>query len=642
MWLVTCFNHAKADTWWDPSAKEMLDSSDVIALVEYSSEGSDYAAAKLLRIYKGALVVGNEIYISGFSNQYGPHDMMHIGDQYIVFLNLMKPWGSANEYFEKAANDDPGIMKFADALFQNNAYYVWTPTAGDYQVENGRVKFDLLNTGYHGNAALHSMKELDTFLAAYFEPAKRASFERKLIRKIKPASASNDKTQALMMLYLLDYQAYNPIFEDYVHVKNEYSRFALTQVLGNIHNKASDAVLLLLLDDRSSLVQGSSVRAMALCDPEIVGPALLSRLKDAGEYNLGPTTLMDPVRNSLSGGKYQIIETLGDIGYTPAIPTLLGMLETRNEDDFEHIVDALRKLGTDEYAQYINLHLDSLHHNMVYTLGQIIVRDSLSQCIPSLMYYISHHDRSFYPTEEKAVSYNAGLGFFKSDTVLNFLSGDFVELMKTPYTGDVAYDTKLDWVKEYLLTFMHLGIDPHKDLVYDFMYEYYGFNSRFRYEPVYFQKQQNIEDSITKLILEVLLPLEPNVVVSTRAFVDSNYNLLDYVSKFQIPKPNNFVLQKINRLDTLTDAVSEKTTINNRHLIAEAANSSKSYGGARMKSVNSDLMMIFLNYIAVFADEKDVSFIENLMKYYCANDTSTISMLNEYLEKARINASKKS
>src|SRR5690606_2981464 len=77
----------KADSWIDPDWKEMIDSSDVIALVEYTSEGDFRAKAKPLTIYKGQLNT-SEIWISGFSNRYGPIDKMSPGDKYIVFLNF--------------------------------------------------------------------------------------------------------------------------------------------------------------------------------------------------------------------------------------------------------------------------------------------------------------------------------------------------------------------------------------------------------------------------------------------------------------------------------------------------------------------------------------------------------------------------
>lgn len=75
----------KAESWIDPTWKRMLDSSDVIALIQYTGKGDFRASAKILTIYKGQLKTGDEIFISGFSNRYGPIDKMSKGDKYLVF-----------------------------------------------------------------------------------------------------------------------------------------------------------------------------------------------------------------------------------------------------------------------------------------------------------------------------------------------------------------------------------------------------------------------------------------------------------------------------------------------------------------------------------------------------------------------------
>ena len=56
-----------ADSWKDPTWKRMLDSSDIVALVKYISNGSERAKAKIVTSYKGHLKSGDEIWISGFS-----------------------------------------------------------------------------------------------------------------------------------------------------------------------------------------------------------------------------------------------------------------------------------------------------------------------------------------------------------------------------------------------------------------------------------------------------------------------------------------------------------------------------------------------------------------------------------------------
>ena len=101
----------KADSWIDPEWKEMIDSSDVVALIEYTSNGDFRAKAKLLTIYKGQLNT-DEIWISGFSNRYGPIDKMSSGEQYIVFLNHYKPTERALEYWTKQIKENTIIDRY--------------------------------------------------------------------------------------------------------------------------------------------------------------------------------------------------------------------------------------------------------------------------------------------------------------------------------------------------------------------------------------------------------------------------------------------------------------------------------------------------------------------------------------------------
>ncbi|MFW5852102.1 MAG: hypothetical protein ACOCWB_07760, partial [Bacteroidota bacterium] len=155
----------KADSWIDPDWKEMIDSSDVIALIEYTSEGDFRAKAKPLTIYKGQLNT-SEIWISGFSNRYGPIDEMSPGDKYIVFLNFYEPTDRTLEYWQEQIKEDPELTDYYEALKAGNAYYVWTPTSGDLKVKGKTVQYDLLQTSYYGKQSFYPLDEFETFLKA--------------------------------------------------------------------------------------------------------------------------------------------------------------------------------------------------------------------------------------------------------------------------------------------------------------------------------------------------------------------------------------------------------------------------------------------------------------------------------------------
>jgi hypothetical protein len=143
---LTLADQAKADSWIDPTWKQMLDSSDVIALIQYTSNGDFRASAKLLTIYKGQLKSGDGIFISGFSNRYGPIDKMKKGDKYLVFLNFNEPTTDRLEYWNEESLKNPELKHFVEAYKNERAYYVWSPTSGDLKVKGKKVQYDLIQS----------------------------------------------------------------------------------------------------------------------------------------------------------------------------------------------------------------------------------------------------------------------------------------------------------------------------------------------------------------------------------------------------------------------------------------------------------------------------------------------------------------
>lgn len=630
----------KADSWIDPSWKEMLDSSEVIALVEYTSNGDFRASAKIINIYKGKLKIGEEIWVSGFSNRYGPIDKMNKGDKYLVFLNLSEPSEERMEYWNDELAKNRGLKDYIEALKSNKAFYVWSPTSGDLKVNGKKVQYDLIQTSFYQKQSFYSLSNFEKFLYACHNSEQKSILCNELLTKIKPVSESDSSSQNLMMLYLLNYSAYDEVFDKYSKIKNPSSKFALALLMGNINNEQSKQVLLTLLKDKHSLVQGEAVRQLSKNAPNEVGAVLLQQLKDANPNNSGPNNIMNPVMNRMNGGKSQIIKTLGEISYKPAIPELLSMLETKDDREFTLTVETLRKLGTRDYARYINKHLDNLDDRMVLHLCFIINEDSLTECIPSLMNYVKKHNRTVWPTNECTISKHFGLAKFKTDTVKQFLYADFIELMKMPNTNKESTDTKQKWVNEYIKSFIELGIDKPKNLLYNFMFDYYGFNSGFKTNPKYFQTKHEMEDSLIKIVEKVLKPLEPSVKVTAIVLLDISFNLVNYSVKYQIDEPKKFNLFGKNRLDTLNQIVYTQTSINDQHLIWSTGSYTGMNSAINFESFGDNLMVNFLDYISTFVDKDDVIFIENLKKYNYAKTDYEKENLDKYLQKAKTNYGK--
>lgn len=624
-----------ADSWVDPSWKEMLDSSEVIALIQYTSNGDFRASAKILNIYKGQLKIGDEIWVSGFSNRYGPIDKVSKGDKYLVFLHPSELTEKRIEYWNEELVKNPELKDYVEALNTKKAFYVWSPTSGDLKVKGKKVQYDLIQTTFYKKQNFYSLHEFELFLQSYSDSALRNKLSKDLLNKIKPPKESKSRSQDLMKLYLLKYSEYDDVFEIYAKVKNTSSKFALAQLLGNINNKKSNQVLLILLDDKHTLVQGEAVRQLSKGSPNEVGTILLKQLKDANPFNLGQNNIMNPVMNRIDGGKFQIIRTIGDIGYKPAIPELLTMLETKDDDEFKLIVETLRKLGTREYTNYINKHLKNLDDKMVLQLCFIIHEDSLTECIPSLMNYVKNHDRTIWPTKECTISKYHGLAHFKTDTVKQFLYEDFIELMKMPNTNKESIDTKQKWVNEYILSFLDLGIRKPKNILYDYMYDYYGFNSTFITNPKYFQRKYELEDSLVKVVEGILKPLDANVKVSALVLIDSNFNITNYTVKYQISKLIR--LDKYNNdLDSYNQIIFSKSTIDKKHLISSSGNYTLMNGAIDIRRFGDSFMNNFLDYISTFADEKDIKFIENLKNYNYYTTDYERNKLEKYILKAKL------
>ena len=75
-----------------------------------------------------------------------------------------------------------------------------------------------------------------------------------------------------MQLFLLGYNTHHEVFEKYINVDNAASRFALAQLVGNIKTAQSRNILVALLADENSLVQGEAVRQLKTWPPEDVAP----------------------------------------------------------------------------------------------------------------------------------------------------------------------------------------------------------------------------------------------------------------------------------------------------------------------------------------------------------------------------------
>jgi hypothetical protein len=134
---VFSFTDTHADTWLDPSFREMIETCDVIGVFRVVEGGTFKAKLVPVSIYKGK--VKGEIWLGGFSNRYGPIDTLSVGEVYVLFVTRAKDRKSR---YVSSSNKSVMPEAYEAALYvmhQKNGYFVPTPTSGEYKVINDKV-----------------------------------------------------------------------------------------------------------------------------------------------------------------------------------------------------------------------------------------------------------------------------------------------------------------------------------------------------------------------------------------------------------------------------------------------------------------------------------------------------------------------
>ncbi len=626
--LILCHLVAKADTWIDPSWKKMISGSHAIALIEYASDGDFRAQARVLQVYKGKLGL-DTIWISGFSNRYGPIDTVRVGDRYIVFLIKNKPTKENLDYWNQKIKEDKSLIPYVEAIKKKEAFYVWSPTSGDLKVRNRTVQYDLLQTTYHEDQQFYAMDEFERFLRASYK--KRAGFHKVSLATLKNNINTNRAAQLLMMLYLTNYKKYESLYQQIRETNLDNSHYALAKLLGNIAGDKSRKLLVDLLDSQNSIVQGEAVRQLSKEPSDFIGPILLSKLPVAGEEGFFPGSIMDPVRNTLDGGKIEIIKALGELDYKPAIPELLPLLETDNEYLFTITFEVLDKLGTRDYIPYLNAQLLNLDSDLTRGICDLITERNLTECIPSLMSFVSNHDRSIHPSKEYTISFHSGLGAFNTPEVRTFLMEDFEKVLAMEREGSI--DNKKDWILGYIQTFDQLKMTGMKPSVFDAMFEYYGFNSAFKKDTTLFRKKLKLEetfkDRLAKFMEEPIID-RIDVQIQIDSLPHSN-EILDYSLNIVVDTDK----RKWKEVHPIFDGIRDKMIAagyDKNALRLTTGNMVQDLGGAKPIAFRDNLMLAFLDYISSNPDKMDLVFLKQLRQYEYAKSDYGKRRLNNAID----------
>jgi hypothetical protein len=359
----------------------------------------------------------------------------------------------------------------------------------------------LLQTSYYRNQVFHSLVEFESFLQAT-NRSNKSKFHAEILKKIKSNAKKEISAQYLMMLYLSSFKSYDSVFQTIANEQQAEPCYALAQLLGEVKDEKSRDILVQLLDNENSVVQGEVVRHLLNEDPEFIGPILLSHLDSAGKGGIYPSNLMDPVMNSIDGGKVEIIRTLGEIKYKPAAKSLLPLLETEEDYIFELVINVLLQLDNKDFIPYINDHLKKRTKPLIFEICQIITDNDLKECKPALMEFISNHNRDDHPSYEYAISTHMGLAHFNDQETRDFLLNDCENLLNN---NDTIESGKLkDWIREYIETFKNLKSKEARPLIYNSLFKWFGYNYDFAVHPELFAIKKSIEDSINQKTLTIL------------------------------------------------------------------------------------------------------------------------------------------
>jgi hypothetical protein len=496
--LISIPTSVIADTWYDPSFREMMEQSDLIGVFRVVEGGTFKARLVPVSIYKGK--VSGEIWIGGFSNKYGPIDTLAVGESYLLFINKVKKYKSRYGSSSNAGNQSIAQASYEASVFvrsQRNGYFVPTPTSGEYRIVEDRVFIDLaeINDDIKG-LPLDDLRRL----FEYRFKSKANSFVEHCKAEIRKNSHNSNVYQLTNYLAALELAApasYDELFQEIASNPVWQTRFTLAKLLGRIKGTESRDLLVGMLADSVGVVQGEAIRQLAKREPpSFLGPLLVKQLNSASNQGLYPS-LMSAVRNKRESGKIQIIETLAEMNYKPAIPHLLSLLKAEDEYVFKRTLNALMKLGSTEFIEPLNEKLSdpSLSASILFDITRIIEDQKLIQCKDGLLAQLAKHNRSH--NRDKTIALSTLVTLAEQDSSIESdILNDFWNFF-TYYDTLQSFNQK-KWIVEYLAACGRMKSEAARPLVYRALYEWHGFNPQ-QFTTVHaFARKVDQEDSIQR------------------------------------------------------------------------------------------------------------------------------------------------
>jgi hypothetical protein len=502
--LVSVPTSLMADTWFDPSFREMMENSDLIGVFRVVEGGTFKARLVPVTVYKGKVI--GEIWIGGFSNKYGPIDTLAVGQSYLLFINKVKKHKSRYGSTSNVGNQSVAQASYEASVFvrsQKNGYFVPTPTSGEYRVIDDNVFIDLAEV--NNNIEGFPLDDLRGLVEYRFKSKGNGFVERCKTEIRKNLTSANVYllTNYLAALELAASASYDEIFEEIASNTAWQTRFILAKLLGKIKGTESRELLVNMLGDSVGAVQGEAIRQLATREsPAFLGPLLVRQLDSASSQGLYPT-LMSAVRNKRESGKIQIIETLAELNYKPAIPYLSAVLKTEDEYVFKRTLDALIKLGSMEFVGPLNDRLSdpNLSASILFDITQIIEDQKLIQCKDGLLAQLAKHNRN--DNRDKTIALSTLVTLVEQDSSIeNSILNDFRNFFT--YYDTLQSFNQAKWIEEYLTACGRLKSEAARPLVYRALYEWNGLNPQLFTTVGAFTAKLEKEDSLRREFSDIM------------------------------------------------------------------------------------------------------------------------------------------
>lgn len=513
VWIPSLFfifltsSKIKADTWTDPTMTEMINQSDVIGVFRVVAGGPFKAYLVPLKLFKGT--VSGKVWLTGYSNKYGPITVLRPGETYFLFINKYENHKSR---FHSSSNFGRRFVtrKIYNAYDfvseKKNGYLVPTPTSGLYRIKHKQIYIDVTQVNYKPEGI--SLKDFQSMITNSLSGKADDAYDNRLAAQIEKGLNTKNKYLAANYIAMLQYSGNKKFLTVLNNASNNPAwevRVSLAAALGPIEDPRARDLLVKLVADTSGVVQGEAIRQLAKRESaSFLGPILINQLSTASESGEYPS-LMDPRRNSRESGLHEIITTLGVLKYTPAIPELLRMLDACDDYSFIQIVNCLIDLGSTDYIESFCKRLSKVNISQYHLnwFMWIVENQNLDDCTPALITYLENANKTDNEDESTMLSTLAKMAAKSQDTsIVNFIIADFNKFLN--YYDTLRSSVQHQWLKTYISACATLQVSESRDVVYHALYEWSGYDVRSFDSEMAFDRKRKNEDSVRSVFHSVL------------------------------------------------------------------------------------------------------------------------------------------